>query len=229
MAAIKVSGSGELIEVKNVFCIGKNYLDHINEMNIPGLDNSVPKTPVVFLKPSTAVEAVNNTVSIPKVEGVAISNDLQNEVELVIIVGKDGDDIPEDNAMDHIYGYAVGIDFTLRDIQTQMKKQGKPWAVAKGFKTSSPVSEAVKKENIDDVQSLDIKLSVNAQLKQSGNTSQMIFSVKYIVSYLSFVFGIRKGDLIFTGTPAGVCTLAEGDFVSAEIQDIGKLEVKISK
>ncbi|HMQ79391.1 MAG TPA: fumarylacetoacetate hydrolase family protein [Ignavibacteria bacterium] len=228
MAILKVKGSDEIIEVKNVFCIGKNYPDHINEMNIPGLDNSIPKTPVVFLKPSTAIETGDNTVSIPKVRGKAISNDLQNEVELVIVAGFDGDDIPEDKAMEYIYGYAVGIDFTLRDIQTEMKKQGKPWAVAKGFKTSSPVSEVVRKEGVGDIQSLDIKLAVNGEEKQSGNTSQMIFSVKYIISYLSFVFGLRKGDIIFTGTPAGVSRLVKGDSVSAEIQHIGKLEVKIA-
>jgi len=228
MAKLKVKGSDETIEVKNVFCIGKNYLDHITEMNIPGLDNSVPKTPVIFLKPSTATETVNNTVAIPKVNGETISNDLQNEVELVIVVGKDGDDIPEENAMGYIYGYAVGIDFTLRDIQTEMKKQGKPWAVAKGFKTSSPVSEVVKAESIIDPQSLFIKLSVNGTEKQSGNTSEMIFSIKYIIHYLSSVFGIRKGDVIFTGTPAGVSRLVKGDKVSAEIQNIGKLEVTIA-
>lgn len=228
MAILKVKGSDETIEVKNVFCIGKNYLDHINEMNIPGLDNSVPKTPVIFLKPSTAIETLNNTVSIPLVDGEAISDDLQNEVELVIVVGSDGDDIPEEKAMEYIYGYAVGIDFTLRDIQTEMKKQGKPWAVAKGFKTSSPVSEVVKKESVSDIQSLDIKLAVNGDGKQSGNTSQMIFSVRFIIHYLSSVFGLRKGDIIFTGTPAGVSRLVKGDSVTAEIQHIGKLDVKIA-
>jgi len=121
----------------------------------------------------------------------------------------------------------VGIDFTLRDIQTEMKKQGKPWAVAKGFKTSSPVSEVVKAESIIDPQSLFIKLSVNGTEKQSGNTSEMIFSIKYIIHYLSSVFGIRKGDVIFTGTPAGVSRLVKGDKVSAEIQNIGKLEITI--
>jgi len=228
MAILKVKGSDETIEVKNVFCIGKNYLDHINEMNIPGLDNSVPKTPVIFLKPSTAIETLNNTVSIPLVDGEAISDDLQNEVELVIVVGSDGDDIPEEKAMEYVYGYAVGIDFTLRDIQTEMKKQGKPWAVAKGFKTSSPVSEVVKKESVSDIQSLDIKLAVNGEGKQSGNTSQMIFSVRFIIHYLSSVFGLRKGDIIFTGTPAGVSRLVKGDSVTAEIQHIGKLDVKIA-
>jgi 5-carboxymethyl-2-hydroxymuconate isomerase len=228
MAILEVKGSDETIEVKNVFCIGKNYLDHINEMNIPGLDNSVPKTPVIFLKPSTAIETLNNTVSIPLVDGEAISDDLQNEVELVIVVGCDGDDIPEEKAMEYIYGYAVGIDFTLRDIQTEMKKQGKPWAVAKGFKTSSPVSEVVKKESVADIQSLDIKLAVNGEGKQSGNTSQMIFNVGFIIHYLSSVFGLRKGDIIFTGTPAGVSRLVKGDSVTAEIQHIGKLDVKIA-
>ena len=228
MAILKVKESDDTIEVKNVFCIGKNYLDHINEMNIPGLDNSVPKTPVIFLKPSTAIETLNNTVSIPLVDGEAISDDLQNEVELVIVVGSDGDDIPEEKAMEYVYGYAVGIDFTLRDIQTEMKKQGKPWAVAKGFKTSSPVSEVVKKESVADIQSLDIKLAVNGEGKQSGNTSQMIFSVRFIIHYLSSVFGLRKGDIIFTGTPAGVSRLVKGDSVTAEIQHIGKLDVKIA-
>lgn len=227
MAILKVKGSSEALEVKNVFCIGKNYPDHIKEMTIPGLDNSVPKTPVIFLKPSTAIENVNYTVSIPEFNGTPISNDLQNEVELVIIVGRDGENIPEEKAMEYIYGYAVGIDFTLRDLQTEMKKQGKPWAVAKGFKTSSPVSEVMRAESIEDPQSLYIKLSVNGEEKQSGNTAQMIFSVKYVISYLSSVFGLRKGDLVFTGTPAGVSRLEKGDRVTAEIQHIGKLEVKV--
>ena len=227
MPKLKVKDSAEQIEVKNVFCVGKNYVDHINEMKIPGMDNAIPETPVIFLKPSTAIEAVNNIVKIPELDGAPISNDLQNEVELVIIIGKDGDDITEENSLEHVYGYAVGIDFTLRDLQTEMKKTGKPWAVAKGFKTSSPVSDIVKKENIKDVQDLDIKLSINNELKQSANTKLMIFSVKYIVHYLSSIFGLRKGDIIFTGTPAGVARLNQGDKVSAEIQDIGKLNVTI--
>lgn len=227
MSKLKIKNSTEEIEVKTVFCIGKNYVDHINEMNIPGLDNEVPETPVIFLKPSTAIETVNNIVKIPNYQGKAISDNLQNEVELVIIIGKDCDDITEENALEYVYGYAVGIDFTLRDLQTEMKKKGKPWAVAKGFKTSSPVSETTMKEDIKDIQNLDIKLSVNDEVKQAGNTKLMIFSVKFIVHYLSFIFGLRKGDIIFTGTPAGITKLNTGDKVIAEIQDIGKLNVTI--
>ncbi len=227
MAELKVKGSGETVEVKNVFCVGKNYVDHINEINIPGIKNEIPETPVIFLKPYTAIETNGNIVKIPEFNRIAISGNLQNEVELVIVIGKDGDNIPEENALDHIYGYAVGIDFTLRDLQTEMKKTGKPWAVAKGFKTSSPVSDVVKKEEIEDVQSLDIKLVINGEEKQSANTKLMIFSVKYIVHYLSYIFGLRKGDIIFTGTPAGITQLRTGDKVHAEIQNIGELNVEI--
>ncbi len=227
MAILKVKDSTEQIDVKNVFCVGKNYVDHINEMNIPGIENEIPETPVIFLKPSTAIETVGNVVKVPQFGGKPISENLQNEVELVIIIGKDGDNIPEENSLEYIYGYAVGIDFTLRDLQNEMKKKGKPWAVAKGFKTSSPVSEIVKIENIQDIQDLEIKLTVNDEVKQSANTMLMIFTVKFIVHYLSSIFGLRKGDLIFTGTPAGVTQLKTGDKVTAEIENIGQLNVSI--
>lgn len=227
MTKLKVKDSAEVIEVKNVFCIGKNYADHISEVKIEGLDNSISKEPVVFLKPSTAIEATGNIVKVPSLNAKPISQNLQNEVELVIIIGKDGDNIPEENALEFVYGYAVGIDFTLRDLQTEMKKQGKPWAVAKGFRTSSPVGEVVPASVLNDAQLLDIKLSINGEVKQSGNTSEMIFSIKFIIHYLSSIFGLRKGDIIFTGTPAGITKLETGDKVNAEIQHIGKLEVTI--
>lgn len=107
MAIIKVKDSGDTVEVKNVFCVGKNYVDHINEMNIPGIANEIPETPVIFLKPSTAIETKGNIVRVPVINGKVISENLQNEVELVIIIGKDGDDMPEENALEYIYGYAA--------------------------------------------------------------------------------------------------------------------------
>lgn len=227
MTVLKIKNSAESVEVNTVYCIGKNYADHVKEMHIEGLDNSIPETPVIFLKPSNAVNVPGNRITIPEYSGKPISNDLQNEAELVIVIGKDGENIPEEDAFEYIKGFAVGIDFTLRDIQTLMKKQGKPWAVAKGFKTSSPVSEITLKEDLLNVYDLAIKLAVNGELKQNGRTSQMIFSIKYIVSYLSHIFGLKKGDLIFTGTPAGVSTLKKGDKVTAEIEGIGSLNVTI--
>lgn len=227
MAELRIKNSVDTLIVNSVFCIGKNYADHINEIVIPGIKNEIPSEPVVFLKPTTAIVGEGAIVNIPELNGSKISNDIQNEVELVIVVDSDCDSVSEENALDHLLGYAVGIDFTLRDIQTECKKKGKPWAVAKGFRGSSPVSDIVKAEDAGNVQNLDIRLAVNDELKQSGNTSQMIFSVKFIVSYLSKIFGLRKGDLIFTGTPAGIATLKTGDKVRAEIQNIGELNVTI--
>lgn len=227
MAVLKIKNSVEVVELNTVYCIGKNYADHVKEMEIEGLDNSIPETPVIFLKPSNAVNVPGNKITIPEFNGKPISNNLQNEAELVIVIGKDAENVTEDKAFDCIKGFAVGIDFTLRDLQTQMKKQGKPWAVAKGFKTSSPVSEIILKEYLPNVNDLVIKLTVNDELKQNGRTSQMIFSIKYIVSYISHIFGLKKGDLIFTGTPSGVSTLKKGDNVTAEIEGIGSLSVII--
>jgi len=227
MAELKIKNSSETLRVNNVFCIGKNYADHINEIVIPGIKNEIPSEPVVFLKPTTAIVGEGSVITVPELNGIKISNDIQNEAELVLVIGTDCESATEENAMEYILGYAVGIDFTLRDIQTECKKKGKPWAVAKGFRGSSPVSDIILAEQAGNVQDLNIKLQVNEELKQSGNTSQMIFSVKFIVSYLSKIFGLRKGDLIFTGTPAGVASLKTGDVVHAEIQNIGELNVTI--
>lgn len=227
MAELKIINSSDTVKVNSVFCIGKNYTDHINEIVIPGIKNEIPAEPVVFLKPASAIVGEGSVISVPELNGSKISNDIQNEAELVIVIGAECECIAEENAMEYILGYAVGIDFTLRDIQTECKKKGKPWAVAKGFRGSSPVSDIVLAEQAGNVQDLNITLRVNEELKQSGNTSQMIFSVKFIVSYLSKIFGLRKGDLIFTGTPAGVASLKTGDAVHAEIQKIGELNVTI--
>ena len=227
MVKLKIKNSDDTLTVNNVFCIGKNYADHINEIVIPGIKNEIPGEPVVFLKPTTAIVGEGSVIRVPELNGAKISNDIQNEAELVLVIGADCESVAEENAMGYILGYAVGIDFTLRDIQTECKKKGKPWAVAKGFRGSSPVSDVVLAEQAGNVQDLNITLLVNEELKQSGNTSQMIFSVKFIVSYLSKIFGLRKGDLIFTGTPAGVASLKTGDAVNAEIQNIGELNVTI--
>jgi 5-carboxymethyl-2-hydroxymuconate isomerase len=229
MSTLKVRHSTYPFNVKNIYCIGKNYLDHINEMDIPGIPAQVPETPVVFLKPTTALLTKSNVVQIPKFNGKPISNDLQNEVELVIAIGKGGVDISKSAAFDHILGYAVGIDFTLRDVQTEAKKKGLPWEVAKGFRTSSPVSDIMQKEEVGDPGNLNITLRVNGVVKQSANTSQMIFKIRFIIHYLSSIFGLKQGDIIFTGTPAGVCRLNPGDNIEAEIEKIGKLALKVGR
>jgi 2-keto-4-pentenoate hydratase/2-oxohepta-3-ene-1,7-dioic acid hydratase in catechol pathway len=227
MAGIKVRGGDEFIWVQNVYCVGKNYADHIKELDTPEKPAEIPKEPVIFLKPNSAVTNGSGAVRIPEINGVKISDNLQNEAELVIVIGKDGAGIPEDEAMDYIFGYAVGIDFTLRDIQTEQKKKGLPWAVSKGFLTSAPVSEVVKKEEIENPHALNITLKINGVMKQNGNTSSMIFKISYIVHYISSIFSLQKGDIIFTGTPAGITKLNHGDVVEAEIENIGKLIINV--
>ncbi|MCX7878820.1 MAG: fumarylacetoacetate hydrolase family protein [Ignavibacteria bacterium] len=223
MSELKIIDSDLTLRCENIFCIGKNYADHISEMG----DNVLPEEPVVFLKPSSSLAVNPETVTIPSFAGRKISDDLQNEVELVVVIANDCNNVSVSDADDFILGYAVGIDFTLRDLQSQAKRQGLPWTLSKGFRSSAPVSEIVLKENISDVNNLNISLSVNGEIRQSANTSQMIFKIDYIIHYLSYIFGLKKGDVIFTGTPSGVSRLSAGDVVKAEIESVGILEVKV--
>jgi len=227
MSRLKVKNSTDVINVQNVYCVGKNYLDHIKEFDEPGKLAEIPKDPVVFLKPNSAILTGWNVVKIPEFKGKKISDNLQNEVELVIVIGKDGLNIPEDKAAQYIYGYAVGIDFTLRDIQAEEKKKGLPWTVAKGFLTSAPVSAIVKKKEIPDAGKLNISLKINGETVQSSNTSLMIFKISFIIHYISAIFSLKKGDIIFTGTPAGITKLNSGDDIEAEVENIGKLNILI--
>jgi 5-carboxymethyl-2-hydroxymuconate isomerase len=227
MSRLKVRNSTEVIDVENVYCVGKNYLDHIKEFDTPETLAEVPKEPVIFLKPNSAILTGWNVVKIPEFNGKKISDNLQNEVELVIVIGKDGINIPEKEAIQYVYGYAVGIDFTLRDIQAEEKKKGLPWTLAKGFLTSAPVSAVVKRKEIPDAGKLNISLKINGDTKQSSNTSLMIFKISFIIHYISTIFSLRKGDIIFTGTPAGITKLNSGDDIEAEVENIGKLNILI--
>ena len=176
MTKLKVRDSDELILVQNVYCVGRNYAEHIKEMSYP----DIPEETVVFLKPNTSVATTPEVVSVPEFKGKKISDNLQNELELVVVIGKDGTSISEDEAGQFIFGYCVGIDFTLRDLQTIAKQKGMPWATAKGFMGSAPVSEIVKMDKIITSDSLELKLFINGEFKQGGNTSQMIFGVNYL-------------------------------------------------
>jgi acylpyruvate hydrolase len=227
VAEIKFKNSDKTIKAENVYCIGKNYLDHIKELDSSEIKSEVPGEPVIFLKPNTSVVTDSKEISIPSFKGKKISTDLQNEVELVIIIGKDGKNIRLEDAYRYAEGYAVGIDFTLRDIQNEFKKKGLPWTLSKGFLGSALVSEASDANETGIPDNLNIKLSINGAVKQDANTSQMIFKVGYIIHYISAIFGLKRGDIIFTGTPAGVTRLNEGDKIKAEIEKIGELEIEV--
>lgn len=227
MNIIRIKNSDETIDVENIYCVGKNYYEHIKEFEPKNAEVDIPKEPVIFLKPNTSLNTFGQIVKIPVWKGERISVDLQNEVELVVVISKDGINISESDAHEFIFGYAVGIDFTLRDIQSELKGKGLPWTLSKGFLSAACVSEAVKENEVKNVQDLRITLKVNNEIKQNSNTSEMIFGVNYIISYISSIFGLKKGDIIFTGTPAGVTTLREGDIVEASIENIGELKVHV--
>jgi len=221
---IKISGSNEKFEVNNVFCIGKNYMDHIKEFG----QNYAPENPVVFLKPNSAVISNSENIRIPVCEGKPVSDSLHYETELVVAIGKDGQNISESDAKDYVFGYAIGLDMTLRDLQLSAKKAGLPWATAKGFYSSAPVSEIISANGTINPMDLSLKLEINHIQKQLGNTNLMIFNIYKLISYISTIFHIQKGDLIFTGTPEGVGEVKSGDYLCATLgNNLLNLKVKV--
>ncbi len=195
------------IGIGKILCLGRNYAEHVKEMNA-----QIPEDPVIFLKPTSSLVRNGEPVFYPP-----ISQNMQHEVELVVVIGKTGKNISVADVPDYILGYAVGLDMTLRDIQAKAKKDGLPWTVAKGFDFSAPVSDIVPKEIITDPGNLTITCKVNGSLRQSSSTKNMIMPVNKIVAYISQIFMLEPGDLIFTGTPEGVGPVKIGDLIEAEI------------
>lgn len=211
---VVVRGTGERMDVGKIVAVGRNYAAHIAEMG--GDPDASP--PVVFFKPSTALVADGDTVELPRGAGA-----VHHEVELVAVIGKPGRRIPEDHALDHVLGYAVGVDLTLRDVQSEAKRSGSPWALAKGFDGSAPVSAVAPREEVGDGAGLAIRLAVDGETRQEGSTDRMIRSVARIVAHVSRFVTLERGDLVFTGTPEGVGPVVPGNRVEAEIERVGRL------
>lgn len=203
--------------IGTMYCIGRNYAAHAKEMGA-----RVPaERPLIFIKPPTAYTPNEGTVTIP-----SFSTNMHHEVELVVIIGKDGNNISIENASEYIAGYAVGVDLTLRDVQTMAKQKGEPWSIAKSFRGSAPISVVIPANEID-AGNADLRLFVNGELKQQGNTSAMERTVEQLVSIVSDIFGLRKGDCIFTGTPEGVAQIPNGATVRAELNTICVVEFTV--
>jgi 2-keto-4-pentenoate hydratase/2-oxohepta-3-ene-1,7-dioic acid hydratase in catechol pathway len=217
MKSVKFESSGALVPVGKILCIGRNYIEHAQEMKA-----DVPGEPVVFLKPTSALIQTGEDIVIPPFSG-----DVHHEVELVICLGTGGKNIPLENAYRHVRGYGVGLDMTLRDVQSDAKKKGLPWTISKGFDTSAPVSVFVERERVGDPHGLDLQLKVNGQVRQKTNTGKMIFRIDRLISFLSSVFTLEPGDLIFTGTPEGVGPVHSGDLLEAELQSVATLRVGV--
>jgi 2-keto-4-pentenoate hydratase/2-oxohepta-3-ene-1,7-dioic acid hydratase in catechol pathway len=217
MPALRFKNSPKSLQAGKIICLGRNYIEHAKEMQA-----EVPKEPVLFLKPASAIIESGGTIVIPP-----FSKDLHHEVELVAMISRGGTRINQSEAMSHIGGYAVGLDMTLRDVQADAKKKGLPWTVSKGFDTSAPLSTFVSADAIPDPHNLAISLAVNGTVRQHSSTRNMIFKLDFIVAYISSIFTLEPGDLIFTGTPEGVGPALPGEVLNAEIEGIGTLTATV--
>lgn len=214
---LPITGRTEVFPVGTIYCAGHNYADHALEM---GQDPD-REAPVFFIKSAASLTNKGLITYPPQTE------DLQHEVELVVAIGSDAREISVEAAPELIFGYAVGLDMTRRDRQREAKASGRPWDVAKSFPDAAVVTNIVQAEDISGLLKGRISLSVNGEARQDGELDQMIWGVPEQIAHLSRTFGLKAGDLIFTGTPAGVGAVGPGDVIVAEIDDLARLEVRV--
>ena len=215
--AIPVLGSDALFPVRRIYCVGRNYAEHVREM---GGDERQP--PFFFQKPTDAIVLDGAQIAYP-----SITSDFQHEIELVLAIGVAGSDIPLEKAADHVFGQAVGIDLTRRDVQVDARKTGRPWEIGKAFDASAPIGLLHPTNGGVLLESGGVSLTVNEAVRQSGDIAQMIWSSAEIISQLSRQYRLEAGDLIYTGTPAGVGPLKAGDVVTGRVANLTPLTVTI--
>jgi fumarylpyruvate hydrolase len=217
--SIPVVGQTARFPVRRIFCIGRNYADHAREMGA-----SVDKAnPMFFTKPADAIVTDGADVPYP-----SATSDLHHEVEMVVALGAGGSDLSVEQAGKLVWGYGVGLDLTRRDLQAQAKAKGAPWDVAKGFDHSAPVSALVSASEVTPDASTRIALEVNGKLRQEATLGDMVLDVPEILSALSKLFELKAGDLVYTGTPAGVSALVRGDTFRATLDGVATLEGRVS-
>ena len=218
--AVAVLNSADKFPVRRIFCVGRNYADHVREMG----NDPKSEPPIFFIKPADAV--VESGAAIPY---AANTSNLHFEVELVLALGKGGADIAAEQALEHVWGYAVGVDLTRRDRQAEAKKGGAPWDAAKAFDNSAPVSAVTPVANGSHLSHGRIWLAVNGETKQDADLSDMIWSVPEIIAHLSRSWRLQPGDLVFTGTPAGVGPIVAGDKVECGVAGLAPLNFTITR
>jgi fumarylpyruvate hydrolase len=207
-----------MFPVRRIFCVGRNYAEHAREMG-----NDAREAPFFFCKPADAVVTDGSAVPYPPQ-----TSDLHHEIELVVAIGTGGVDIPESQALDHVFGYAAGLDMTRRDLQAVAKKAGRPWDMAKGFDQSAPIGTIVPAERIGHPGTGAITLSVNGVERQRGDLGDQLWGVAETIAYLSGLVRLEPGDLIMTGTPAGVGAVQRGDQLVGTIEGVGTIATTIS-
>ena len=218
---VPVNGEARAFPVHRIYCVGRNYEEHAKEMGFTGRE-----PPFFFLKPADALVVVadgqTGTMPYPSLTG-----NLHHEIELVVAIGKGGKNIRAADAAQHIYGYAVGLDMTRRDLQNDMKKQGRPWCIGKAFDHSAPIGPITPLAQAGDVNNADIHLQVNGSDRQRSNVNKLIWNVAETIEHLSAAWELQPGDLIYTGTPEGVAAVVTGDLLVGEVAALGQLKVQI--
>ena len=218
-ATVAVAGTDARFPVRRIFCVGRNYVAHVREM---GNDERDP--PFFFTKPADALVDSGTVMPFP-----VATDDLHHEAELVVAIHKGGANISVDDALDHVWGYAAGVDLTRRDLQAAAKKAARPWDMSKGFDQSAPCGPLHPASEVGHLSQGHIRLNVNGEVRQDGDLNEMIWNVPETVSYLSGLLTLAPGDLIYTGTPAGVSALTPGDTCTVEIAGLTPLVFTISK
>jgi len=218
--SVGVEGSTSRFPVRGIFCVGRNYAEHAREM---GHDPD-REPPFFFMKPSTAI--ANNGATLRYPPG---TKDLHHEIELVVAIGQAGRDVPAERALDLVWGYAVGLDMTRRDLQGEAKKLGRPWEMGKAFDESAPCADLRPASRIGHPTGGSIWLDVNGIRKQTGDIGQLIWSIPEQIAYLSALVALMPGDLVYTGTPAGVGAVQRGDTLVGHVDGVGDLTVRYAK
>ncbi|MBK3773634.1 fumarylacetoacetate hydrolase family protein [Azospirillum aestuarii] len=215
---VPVAG-GDPFPVRRIYCVGRNYAAHAREM---GADPD-REPPFFFMKPADAIVADGTAIPYPP-----RTANLHHEIELVVAIGTGGRDIPVERALDHVYGYGVGLDMTRRDLQNAAKKEGKPWDMGKGFDQSAPCGTLRRAADIGHPDKGSVTLSVNGEPRQKGDLSDLIWTVSETISYLSGLVELQPGDLIYTGTPEGVGPVVAGDRLEGAVEGVGSIAVTIA-
>ena len=218
IVSVAIEGMTERFPVRRIYCVGRNYAAHVREM---GGDER--ESPFFFQKPTDAIVPSGAEVAYPP-----LTEDFQHEIELVLALGKGGSDIPEESAADHVFGVAAGIDLTRRDVQVAARKSGRPWEIGKAFDNSAPIGAIRPLADGALPTSGAVTLSVNGTVRQTGDLSELIWSCAEIVSTLSGQYRLQPGDLVYTGTPAGVGPMVAGDIVEGEVEGVGSVRVSIA-
>jgi fumarylpyruvate hydrolase len=219
---VPILGEAAQMPIHRIYCVGRNYEDHAKEMGFTGRE-----PPFFFMKPADALVVVpeGTTGDMPY---PSLTANLHHEIELVVAIGKAGKNIKAADAMQHIYGYAVGLDMTRRDLQIKMREQGRPWEIGKAFDYSAPIGMLHPKSETGEMNSAEISLTVNGEVKQKSDISHLIWSVNETIAKISTLFELHAGDLIFSGTPDGVGAVKPGDTMHGFIQGLSSISVKVT-